>query len=352
MKTTLYYKGGVSDKVYAVEIKPDAGGHAVWVTYGRRNGHMTPLKKNKQPVTLERARSLYGEIVNEKLSEGYKPGEDSFEVETPTEGTAAPSGLPGHMLLKPITPQEVADCIKNDAWLMEGKFDGIRLRVSKIDNAVTGFSRTNKTRAMPKAVTEYLRTFKRNLVLDGELIGEEYICLDILQDGDTAIWERTAEERAGYVRHLFAGNGHVVPVTFGSTQTEKQNLYVSVHATGMEGLVFKRKAAPYTEGRGGEGLKFKFVNTCSIIAGAQRTNRDGGEKASFDMYLFDGTRVGSCTVPPNKTMPSKGSVVEVRYLYRGSEDGHLVQTVLLHPRSDVKPKDCNADQLQVKGAAR
>ena len=78
----------------------------------------------------------------------------------------------------------------------------------------------------------------------------------------------------------------------------------------------------------------------------------GEQKRSVKMYLCDGTEVGSVTIPPNKAIPPKGQIIEVRYLYRHDVGGDLVQAVYLGPRADVNKEDCTAAQLRVKGKAK
>jgi bifunctional non-homologous end joining protein LigD len=65
------------------------------------------------------------------------------------------------------------------------------------------------------------------------------------------------------------------------------------------------------------------------------------------MALADGTDVGSCTIPPNKTRPAIGTIIEVRYLmaFRG---GSLIQAVYLGVRDDIERCACTIDQLRFK----
>jgi ATP-dependent DNA ligase len=365
MNVSLYSRQGKSDKVYTIEIRPEGGGHVVYATYGARLGHMTTIPKTK-PVPLAQAQAVFARLRKEKEDgpDHYREGEASYavQVEEPAAalGLSHRAAVPHHMLLKDISAEEAAALTVHEGWMLQPKFDGIRLRLSKAGNVVQGFSRTDKSKTLPQAVVDEAKRFKQDLLLDGELVGETYISFDVLLDGGQEIWKLPAEFRAGYLSTLFAKDGvngllrwsSIVPVVTAFTLKEKQTLYRTAHGAGMEGLVFKMKDKPYTAGRGGEGVKYKFVKTCSVIVGDQRQAADGSDKSSFEMYLADGTYIGAVTVPPNKTVPRKGTIAEVRYLYRGAEDGHLVQAVFLCTREDVPRKACTAEQLQVKGAKR
>lgn len=112
--------------------------------------------------------------------------------------------------------------------------------------------------------------------------------------------------------------------------------------------MFKRLAAPFSPGRpasGGDQLKVKFYATLSAIVDGVNAQR------SVRLILMDeadkGVIVGNVTIPPNKSVPQAGDVVEVRYLY-GFPGGSLFQPVYLGPRDDVDPAECRSSQIKFK----
>jgi bifunctional non-homologous end joining protein LigD len=72
-KTNLWYYDNWSDKVYNVFIV-DKGSDKFVVnfTYGRRGSTLNKGTKTPTPVSLEKAQAIYGKLINDKLSKGYK----------------------------------------------------------------------------------------------------------------------------------------------------------------------------------------------------------------------------------------------------------------------------------------
>ena len=57
--------------------------------------------------------------------------------------------------------------------------------------------------------------------------------------------------------------------------------------------------------------------------------------------------VGNVTIPANHKMPTKGALVELRYLYAFRE-GCLYQPLYLGERDDVERAACSVSQLKYK----
>ncbi|MEI6377877.1 MAG: DNA ligase, partial [bacterium] len=115
-----------------------------------------------------------------------------------------------------------------------------------------------------------------------------------------------------------------------------------------EGAVFKRIGAPYSPGRpstGGDHLKFKFVETASVIISAVNTKRSVG------MVVWDNGKLvpaGNVTIPPDQPIPKPWDLAEVRYLYAILGSGSLFQPVYLGPRDDIVAAECTRDQLKFR----
>lgn len=355
---SLYYKDGRSDKLYAVEMKPDVkpGTATVWATWGRRGGSLRTEKKTPAPLPLEEAKKLFQSLVREKTAKGYRSSDEEAPAMVPAVGSAAPEpfDLPSHMLLNAITRDEADWLLKDDKWMLQPKFDGQRVRiVADVDGgrpSVYGLSRTNNMMSLPAPLVYYLTEQPRTLILDGELVGTTLVVFDALLIGSFPLWKESAAARVRELDGLFQDAPGIVTAVTAQTNAEKTKLFAAIHNEGMEGAVFKLKSAPYEAGRpntGGVARKLKFVNTCTVIAGARR-----GSKRSVDMLLDDGQRIGSVTIPPNKEIPPIGALCEIRYLYRHDVGGDLVQAVYLGVRDDATRADCTVEQLVVKGEAR
>ena len=80
--------------------------------------------------------------------------------------------------------------------------------------------------------------------------------------------------------------------------------------------------------------------------------RNGG-KRSVALGILSGDdliKCGNVTIPSNHEIPSRGSVVEVRYLYAYPESKALYQPVYLGTREDIPISECMLDQLRFKAA--
>jgi bifunctional non-homologous end joining protein LigD len=362
--TSLYYKDSRSDKVYTVIMKPHptGAGFNVYAVYGRRNSTMQTDLKTPTPVLEETAGAIFEKLVREKTNKGYTTGPLAsgvqFPEETDKEAVRAAgthdNGLPSHQLLNAIDKAQAEKLIRDDDWMMQPKFDGVRCRIEltpgKIGWIAVGTSRTQKRIALPDAVMDILVKQDKDLVIDGELVGETYICFDVLKHGDRMVNLSGAEHRAGYVQGMFGkSTSGILAIMTAITTAEKERLYETAHKNGMEGLVFKRRTKPYTAGRpnsGGDALKYKFLNTCSVIVKGRH-----GNKNSIDVMLHGGRDMGSVTMI-GKSIPPPGTIVEIEYLYVHDVGGKLIQPVFIGVREDVPPEECTAEQLVVKGEER
>lgn len=87
-QTTLFFRKGASDKVYEVELCEVADQQfVVNFRYGRRGSVLREGTKTSQPVSREKADSLFDKLVQEKASKGFEVGESIDK--TPDPSTAS-----------------------------------------------------------------------------------------------------------------------------------------------------------------------------------------------------------------------------------------------------------------------
>jgi ATP-dependent DNA ligase len=359
MKQTLYFKDARSDKEYTLEIRPDGSLFHVYFAFGRRGGTQQTGCKTARPVSRAAAEKLYHSLAAEKRAKGYQPGPTASPLqyaETQTlsvDVQAAPthaSRVPP-MLLNPIDQDEAQLLIADDDWLMQPKYDGNRVQLVRVGGDVRGFSRPGLPVSLPASLVTAALSSPRDFNIDGELIGDLFVCFDILEDGAIDMKHERCEFRTHHLQTLWPHTGiqGIVSSPVALTRDDKQMFYDMIHAQGGEGVVFKRKSAPYSSGRpnsAGDARKCKFWATASVIVGLRHPT-----KSSFEMLLCDGTHVGSLTVSAKDGVQT-GQIVEVRYLDRGSANGHLKQATFLRLRQDIPREDCTEAQLHVKGAKR
>lgn len=184
-------------------------------------------------------------------------------------------------------------------------------------------------------------------VIAGEDLGDTIPCFDLISEKNKGYRDRLAMLNT-HLSNIWNKDMKIKSVFTAWTEKEKRKLYADLKKANAEGIVFKNAIAHYTPGRpasGGAQVKFKFYATASVIAGPVNTG-----KRSVSMYILDNgveTDVGNVTVYPNQSMPKKGDILEVKYLY-AYKDGSLFQPVLLSFRDDLDESACDIKQLKYK----
>ncbi|MCY2929773.1 MAG: WGR domain-containing protein [Planctomycetota bacterium] len=350
--TTLYFRCGGSDKIYAAHVQPLGAGFVVNFAFGRRGTTLQTGTKTAKPVDYPTAMKLYDRLVREKTAKGYTAG----QAGTPYQGTERQALATGVLpqLLNPIDQDDADRLIGDDDWWMQEKFDGRRILIRRDGNDVTGINRKGLVVALPQPVTQQALTIGDNQwLMDGEAVGDVYVAFDLLEADGEDLRQAGYDLRLTYLSRMLEsiGKAAIRLVQTACTATAKRQLLAQLRRDNREGAVFKRALAPYTPGRpasGGDQLKLKFTATAScIVAGGNGTRR------SVALALLDdGNRVGvgNVTIPPRQPIPVTGSVIEVRYLY-AHVGGCLFQPVYLGVRDDIGPEACTIGQLKYKAAA-
>lgn len=343
MKADLYFKEGSSDKVYHVTLESKGKGHVVNFSYGRRGSTLITGTKTNTPVTMEEAAKVFQKLVNSKLSKGYKPmdsvGGDTIPQadlpDTPTQMMC--------VLLNPIEEEEAIRLLDDDKWAIQPKFDGVRFMLRKKGNKVTAINRKGKPASVPNSVAKSALENEADFFVDGELIGDVLYAFDILEIDGNCVREMTLKERSDILHENLTQTDSIqlTPLTTGK---KKSTLYKGVQKSNGEGVVFKKLSARYNVGRpasGGNYLKYKFYATASCIV--SQVN----QKRSVALELDCGTPIGNVTIPPNYSLPNRGDVVEIRYLY-AYKGGSLYQPTYLGVREDIDRDECTISQLKFK----
>jgi ATP-dependent DNA ligase I len=192
----------------------------------------------------------------------------------------------GFMLATPIPFGESYPELAGDTWLVEDKYDGIRVQAHLRAGSVALFSRrlNDVTAAYPEVATE-LATLSRDAILDGEIVAMRdgrvqpfrtlqarlqrkvvdeslraevpvaYVVFDLLAlDGGLLIDEPLTGRRE-QLANLFVAGPHLnlSPIErFDAPEPAQVNeRFEAARARGNEGLMLKRADAPYLPGRRG-----------------------------------------------------------------------------------------------------
>jgi len=342
MKALLFYREGKSDKVYHVQLEKEGSGWSVNFQFGRRGSTLNCGQKTSSPVSYDEAEKIYNKVVNEKLAKGYQPIEGTVEVTTNPSKVKPITERMLPQLLNAVDDPE--SYIQSDEFLAQEKFDGERRIIQSKDGEITQYNR--KGQVIP--ITEiFASPIKYDCILDGEMVENRYYIFDILQLDGKDTRTQSNSERLRTLNTLKFGEGFQVVHT-AYTEKDKRKLYYDLLKNNKEGIVFKRKAAPYQAGRpasGGDSLKVKFTKTATFIV----ANHTKG-KRSVGLELIDGDKrvfVGKVTIAPNKDIPAVGSLVEVRYLYC-FKGGAVYQPSYLGVRTDIDIEDAQLSQVIYK----
>jgi DNA ligase-1 len=228
----------------------------------------------------------------------------------------------GFMLATPILYGETYAELAGDTWLVEDKYDGIRVQAHLRGGKVALFSRrlNDVTAAYPE-VTAELATLSCDAIFDGEIVAMRdervqpfrtlqarlqrkvvdeslradvpiaYVAFDLLAlDGDLLIDEPLTHRRE-QLASLFVAGRHVKlsPLErFDEPAAAEVNArFDAARARGNEGLVLKRAGAPYLPGRRGKWwLKLKReLSTLDVVVVAVEWGH-GKRSAVLSDYTF------------------------------------------------------------------
>ena len=353
----LYFREGSSDKVYHVQLKAhgEEDLYSVYFQYGRRGSSLNSGVKNSSPLDFDSAVKVFNSLVKSKTSKGYlvsnstssAPKQTTTVVATTTVDKVA-SGI-SLQLLNDMTESEVNRCIDSTAWMMQEKYDGRRLAVSRINSRDETLAINKKGILIDtyQSVVDLIKSVGQDIIVDGEIVGERYYIFDILFYDGKDLRSESVLNRWKVLSQIQALSANIVPTYF--TAKEKREAFERINEAGNEGVVFKQISSTYVAGRpasGGMQLKYKFWKTDTFIVtshhktkrsvGVSTVNSDGSLRAR-----------GNVTIPPNYDVPALNEYVEVVYLYCYRE-GSLYQTKYKGVRDDQDHSDCADYKLKFK----
>ena len=361
----LFFQEGNSDKVYYARIVPaGATVYDVVVQWGRRGSTLSSGKKAVK-VSLEKAQLTLERLVKEKTHKGYeamggqvKPAEVAPPV---GEGSASKAGgirkKVGRtaQLLNAVDSHQVEGLLSDDRVLAQQKLDGNRVLCHIEEGEVLPTNRAGQKTHVPAQVLAGLIHLPSGTVVDGEIVGQVYWLFDVLSFAGRDVTFASCMERLSILSdEVEPGLSEPVRVLESAvTSSQKRGLYERLQQRSAEGIVFKRKDAPYTPGRpssGGTQLKCKFVSAADVLLVENAGNAyrmqvfDGGKL--FDVgKVFSGTSNESRAFIDAALGRGQRLVAEVRYLY-ATADSQLFQPIFVRVRQDKPEKDCLRAQLK------
>lgn len=255
-------------------------------------------------------------------------------------------------LFTPVNGERGAELILDPLYAGEPKFDGERMILNVSPSGVTAINRCNtKSDALtPTIVRDAMRLRDASadyFTLDGEAVGDRFYAFDLLEyDGtDLKPWEFAARDRelAALCKITRLLSIRKVETAYG--EAAKIRLLRKLKMKSAEGMMFKRIDSPYRIGRQADQFKCKFWKTASVIVAGKTERRSVNIAVLRDGNLVD---VGRLTIPPNRMVPTAGTILEVKYLYAQPTSNCLTQATYRRLRTDITEADCLISQLEYK----
>lgn len=350
---SLRFVEGKSDKAYSVAIMPTDGGYNVVASWGRTGSTMQTAVKNASPVPLTAAQKKAESLLAAKMKKGYVP-QGASAAAVGAQDSGKDTGY-RPQLLEPASPEQVEAMLDDPAWWLQEKWDGERrLLLIEANGTVIGTNRRGQQVAVNGDLVSVIKSrikVSGLTVMDGEDFGSKFAPFDLLVLNGQDIREQPYSDRLAQLEALIAAAVEMPqPVTW-RTGVQKRQHYARLRDDGFEGVVFKRKDAPYLEGKQGRAsvqYKDKFYESATCRALGRN-----GDKRSIGLELIDSVSgqwvfVGNCTVPANFPIPECGDLCEIAYLYAMPNGGSLIQPTYSGTRSDIRPEECTTAQLKYK----
>lgn len=213
------------------------------------------------------------------------------------------------MLATPVAYGSEYTDLAAGTWLVEDKYDGIRIQAHVTPGRISLFSRTlNDVAASYPEITEALRQLPGSLVLDGEIVAQRdgrvlpfrylqarlgrkdvtadaiaatpvrYIVFDIIARDDSFFLEEPLATRRAILAQTLGGSGtHIELAPWSTLETGASadvvhERFAASRERGNEGLIFKRTDAPYAAGRRGKWwlkLKRELSTIDCVVVGVE-----------------------------------------------------------------------------------
>jgi bifunctional non-homologous end joining protein LigD len=226
----------------------------------------------------------------ERVRRSKKPGNDP-SVDPATIKGAKKADFPG--FVDPCLALLVERPPAGDAWLHEIKFDGYRLMVAIEGESVRLFTRSGQdwTGRFP-GIAEAFQTFPaKSALVDGEAVVEDdngvssfsalqealserktasaalFFAFDLLYLDRYSLREAALDDRKDVLAKLLSSTRQPALRYSDHVVGSGQSMYEHACRLGLEGIVSKRRDAPYRSGRHGEWAKSKCINREEFVVG-------------------------------------------------------------------------------------
>lgn len=349
-----------ADKDYNLHLEPD--GHGQWRLLYENGKHGAALRRKDKiegSVSYEQAKSAFDSTVRDKIKAGgYVPQNAGVAYQDMVPADRI-SGIEPQ-LLKSIPTELVHQRMADPAYMWQEKKDGERRMIRKTTDGVgdsakvtvIGTNRDGLIVPIPKELADAVAALPIGFcVLDGEDMGQgRYAAFDLVATAEDPAGQRSYEDRYLALLELLraAPSPCWIAVATAFHPLDAKALNKAIFYAGGEGLVGKRRDAPYTPGVSDDQFKFPYLNRATVFV-----ERHDGSKHSVHIAVLDADGksmpLKKVTIPANYDTPPVGAVVDVEYLYAYATGG-LAQPRYKGVRTDRQLEHCLASQLKYKSA--
>jgi len=339
---TLYFREGISDKFYNANLEEVDNEFRVTFVYGR-TGTSGQSGIKGGALTYIESKLMYDRLIKEKMAKGYKPDANAISyagISDKIDTGRRPQ------LLKAMDDEKLERFLKDPAYGAQEKYDGHRKMLDKNPERIISINRKGQQVGYPVILeTAAKELTATHFCIDGEEVGNTFYAYDILSTETQDLRKMPYITRWDFLHSIIKGNAHIIIAPLYFTEVKKRELYTRLVAEKKEGIVFKRLDSLYQEAiKNDDQVKFKFYSEASCIVTQVNKQR------SVALGIYDRDQlmsIGNCTIPVNKDIPAKGSIVDIKYLY-AYKGGALYQPIFLKERDDISISDCNVSQLKYK----
>jgi ATP-dependent DNA ligase len=248
----------------------------------------------------------------------------------------------------------------NDDWRAEQKLDGKRLIVEIEGDELMGINREGKVIRLDDTIANSFEPFSGQWTFDGELMADGVYWIFDMPRAEGKIdlstpYEERRETLNQFYELAFKGSPYIKLLPSYSTSQDKIVLARDVLANNGEGVMLKRRDAPYPKGKEGKpnrtrnNMKWKFVKTVDCVIGElQIEGRQNVGVRLLDPETSEMVEIGTVGMTPGNLAKAKiGDVVEVKYLYvENPQKPRLTQPSFIKFRDDKSAAHCWMDQIQ------
>ncbi len=262
------------------------------------------------------------------------------------------------MLAKAATAIPVSAPGAPGEWHYEPKWDGFRCIVFRDGDRIELASRNERpfTRYFPELLEPLLAQLPDRCVVDGEIVVPDaadrgldfdallqrihpaesrvrrlaaetpasFVAFDLLALDERSLMDAPLHERHALLRSALAGAGRQVYLCPSTTDHEiAQHWFVEFEGAGLDGVVAKRLADPYTPDKR-TLVKVKHLRTADCVVAGYRIHKDGKGVGSLLLGLHDDEgRLHHVGVTASFTVKRRAELLdELAPLLEGAIEGH------------------------------